>query len=486
MRQLFREFLELLLDRHLFQTRQLTQPGVEDEIGLDLGQAEVRDQDGLGLFLLANDADHLVDVEEDDAQAFQQVQPLLDPCDPPLRPAVQNLAAVIQEGPQAGLQPHDPRGAVCIQHVHVDREAHFQIRQLEQALHQHLGLDGAVLGLKDQADVLGRLVAHVAQQGRLLVLDQVRQRLDQARLLHLVRHLGDDDPPHAAPQVLGLPARPQPHPAPPRLIGVQNGGMALDRDAPSGEVRSRHQLHQLLGRRLGPVQQHLAGVDQFADIVRRDRGGHAHGDAGRAVGQQVGETGRQNHRLLVLIVVGGAEIDRVLIDPVQQQHGRRRQLALGVAHGRGAIAVDIAEVPLAVDQRIALGEILGQAHQGFIDRGVAVRVVSAHDLADDLGAFARRRLRVQPHLVHGVQDAPVHGLEPVPNIGKGAVGDGRQGVGQIATAEGRLHRLVDDTAAFRRRSVDRHGPANRGSEARSLARSSRDRASICGRSYAEG
>ena len=36
-----------------------------------------------------------------------------------------------------------------------------------------------------------------------------------------------------------------------------------------------------------------------------------------------------------------------------------RQAALGVAHGRGVIAVDIPEIPLPLDQRISLGEILG-------------------------------------------------------------------------------------------------------------------------------
>ena len=119
--------------------------------------------------------------------------------------------------------------------------------------------------------------------------------------------------------------------------------------------------------------------------MRRDAGRHADGDAGRAVGQQVGEGRRQDDRLLSCAVVGGAEVDGVLVDAVEQAPRRLGQPRLGVAHGRGVIAVDVAEVALAVDQRIALGEVLGQAHQRVVDRLVAVRVVLADHVADDRG-----------------------------------------------------------------------------------------------------
>ncbi len=231
------------------------------------------------MFLLADDTDHLIEVEEDDAQAFQQVQTLLDAGDPPLRAAVQHHATMIQEGLQAGLQPHDARRVGRVQHVHIDREADFQIRQLEQAFHQHFRLDGAVLGLKDQTYVFSRFIANIAQQRGLLVLYQVRQAFDQAAFLDLVGDFGDDDAPGSTAQVFGLPSCAQTNPATTGLIGLMNGRMALDRHAPGGEVRPRHQLHQLCRRGLGPIKQKLAGIDQLAHIVRRDRRGHTHGNA---------------------------------------------------------------------------------------------------------------------------------------------------------------------------------------------------------------
>ena len=132
----------------------------------------------------------------------------------------------------------------------------------------------------------------------------------------------------------------------------------------------------------------ISGGAQLAQIVRRDRGRHADRDAARAVGEQIGKRRRQHDRLLVLAVIGGAEIDRVLVQPFQQRLRHLGQAAFGVAHGGGVIAVDIAEIALPVDQRIAHGEILRQAHQRVIDRLVAMGMEVAHHIAHDLGAIS--------------------------------------------------------------------------------------------------
>ncbi|MNJ62916.1 hypothetical protein D3C77_587740 [compost metagenome] len=121
-----------------------------------------------------------------------------DAADAPLAAAVQHLATVIQERLEAGLQAHHARRARGVQHVHIDGETRLEIGQPEQAFHKNFRLYRPGLRLQDQADILGRLIADVAQQRRLLVLDQVGQLFDQLGLLHLIRHLGDDDAPDAA------------------------------------------------------------------------------------------------------------------------------------------------------------------------------------------------------------------------------------------------------------------------------------------------
>ena len=174
---------------------------------------------------------------------------------------------------------------------------------------------------------------------------------------------------------------------------------------------------------------------QLADIVRRDAGRHADRDAGGAVGEQVGKAGRQDDRLAVLAVIGRPEIDGILVDPVEHRLRHRRQPALGVAHRRGVIAVDIAEIALPVDQRIALREILREPHQRVVDRQLAMRMELADHVADDPGAFLVAGGGIEAQLVHRVQDAAMHRLQPVAHIGQRARHDRRQRVGQIALAE---------------------------------------------------
>ena len=97
----------------------------------------------------------------------------LDLGQPVAGPADQHLAAVNQEGGQRLAQAHHARRAARVQDVEIDAEAGLQVRELEQALHQHVRLGVAGLGFEDEAHVLGALVAHIAQERRLLELDQI-------------------------------------------------------------------------------------------------------------------------------------------------------------------------------------------------------------------------------------------------------------------------------------------------------------------------
>ena len=238
----------LAAEFHFFQAGQLAQAGVEDGVGLDVRQGEGLDQTGLGLLLIADDADHLVQVEVGDHQAVEDVQTRLDLAQPVAGAADQHVAAVIEEGSQGLLQVHDARRAARIKDVEVDAEACLQIGELEQALHQHLGLDVAALGFEDQAHVLGALVTHVAQQRGLLGVDELGEAFHQVGLLHLIGHLGDDDLVHALAQILLLPLRPNADAAPAGGIGFQHRGAGLDDHPSGGEVRPLDVGHQRLDR----------------------------------------------------------------------------------------------------------------------------------------------------------------------------------------------------------------------------------------------
>ena len=186
-------------------------------------------------------------------------------------------------------------------------------------------------------------------------------------------------------------------------------------------------------------------------------GRHADRDALRAVGQQVRERARQHHRLVLRAVIGRPEIDRVLVDAVEQQARDLGQARLGVAHGGRVIAVDIAEIALPVDQRIALSEILREPHQRVVDRLVAVRMELADHVADDARAFLERRAGIEPQLLHPVEEAAVHRLEPVARVGQRAVHDGGERIGEIALLERLAQRDILDVARRRGNQLLAHG-----------------------------
>ena len=183
------------------------------------------------------------------------------------------------------------------------------------------------------------------------------------------------------------------------------------------------------------IVDHLdGGVDDFREVVRRDVGGHADRDAVGAVDDEVGNAGGQDVGLEGGLVVVGDEVDGVHFNVGEQFAADFFEAALGVPHGGRRIAIDGAEISLAVDQGIAHAEGLRHADERVVDGGVAVGVVNAHGLADDLRALGVLLVRLQTHLVHGVKNAAMDGLEAVAGIGKRAPDDDRHGVVEIRAA----------------------------------------------------
>ena len=190
-------------------------------------------------------------------------------------------------------------------------------------------------------------------------------------------------------------------------------------------------LEQLLVGCLRVVEVPLHAGRDLAQVVRRDVGGHADRDAARAVDEQVGEARRQDRRLLLTPVVVGVEVDRLLVDVAHHLHRERREPALGVAHGGLPVVARRAEVALALHERVAQRPRLAEAHQRVVDRGVAVRVVLTHDVTDDAGALGEAAVGPVAPVVHRVEHATVHRLQPVAHVGQRALHDDAHGVVEI-------------------------------------------------------
>ena len=97
--------------------------------------------------------------------------------------------------------------------------------------------------------------------------------------------------------------------------------------------------------------------------------------------------------------------------------GEARKPCLRVPPRGRDIAVHRAEVALADDQRFADHPDCDMRTSGVINGDVAVRVVIARDIAEDLRAFTRLGVDVQMQVVvHRVQDAALDRLQAVAHV----------------------------------------------------------------------
>ena len=317
-------------------------------------------------------------------------------------------------------------GPAMIDGQRVDREAGFQRRVLVEIVDDDLG-DGVALDLDDHARVLIRLVAHGGDVGDDLLVHQLGDALHQHRAVHVVRNFRDDDLLAAAFELLDADLAAHLHAAAPGLEILLDALQPADHAA-GREIRPFDELHQLLERDVRVVDLRADAVDDLAQIMRRHVGGHADGDAGAAVDQQVGKRGGKDRRLGAGLVVIGDEIHRVLVHVLHQRGAEVRQARLGVTHGRRRIAFDGAEVPLAVHQPFAHRPRLRHVDQRRINHRLAVRMVIAAGVAADLGALAVLAVRKQREVVHRVQDAALRRLEPVAHVRQRARNDHRHRV----------------------------------------------------------
>jgi hypothetical protein len=147
--------------------------------------------------------------------------------------------------------------------------------------------------------------------------------------------------------------------------------------------------------------------------------------------RRFGKLRRQDKRLVLAAVVVRTEIHGLLVEVGEELVGDLRHADLGVAHRRGVVAVDRAEVALAIDQRIAQAELLRHAHDRVVHGGVAVRVVLADDVAYDARGLLVRLVPIIGELVHREEHAAVDGLQAVAHVGQRTPDDHAHGVVEI-------------------------------------------------------
>ena len=301
----------------------------------------------------------------------------------------------------------------------VYRKGNLQRRVLVEVRHHHFFV-GVLLHLDGDAHVFSRDVLHVEQLRQLPLLDHLADLHDQLRLVDGVWDAVDVDRLGRSRFLADVPRAAQPDAAAAGFVDRLDLVRRVENLATRRKVRPLDIARQLRVAELIVLEELDERRADLAEVVRRNIGGHPDGDAGGAVDQQVRQARGQDDGLALRAVVVRAVVHRVLFDLSKQLVADARQAALGVAHGRGRIAIERSEVARSVDQRVAQRERLCHSDERLVDGRVAVRVEAAHHVAHHFRAFAVLGVRGQPLLPHRVQDAALHGLQPIAHIGQGA------------------------------------------------------------------
>jgi hypothetical protein len=339
-------------------------------------------------------------------------------------------------------------GTVPHERKHVRAEGRLHLRVLEELVQDDAGL-GVALQLDDHAHpVPVRLVPKVRDAVERSFLHEVRDLLEEAALRDHVGDLGDDD--RLAVLLVFLDRRrgADRYVAAPRGVAVHDPLTPVD-DGAGREIGALHDAKQVLDAARGVVDDVVDGVDDLAQVVRRDVRGHADRDAGGPVEEQVGDGGRKHDGFLAGLVVVRPHVDRFLLHVAEHLLRELGQPGFCVSLGRRSVAVHRPEVPLPVHERVAHREGLGQAYHRLVDGGRAVRVVVTGDVPGDLGGLSEGPVVEQVQLAHRDEDAAVHGLQSIADVRERARDDDR-------------HRIVDVRIAHLVFDVDRNDFLARG------------------------
>src|SRR6202167_4996437 len=382
-------------------------------------------------------ADDIVEVVERDLVAEQNVFALFGFAQFVLGTAAHHVHAVLDEKAQQVQQAELARlSGDDGQQDHAERFLHLGV--LEEVRENNLRLFVALHFDDDAHAVTVGFVANVGDAFDLFVLNEAGDIFDQARFVDLIRELGDDDVLAILAALFDGDFGAHLEGAAARLVGLFDSFAAVNVTG-GGKIGARDELHDFFQVGFGFFDQHDRGFNDFFQVVRRNVGGHADGDARGAVDEQAGNPRGQDDGFFFAFIEVGNELDGFFFDVREHFFSDFRKARFGVTHGRGRIAVHGAEVALAVHERVAHVEILREADEGIVHGSVTVRMEFAQKFADDLGTLAISLRGGEAKLVHAEEDAAVHGLEAVADIGESAADDHAHGV----IEGGRLHFRVD-------------------------------------------
>src|SRR3974390_161403 len=156
-------------------------------------------------------------------------------------------------------------------------EGFLHLRVFEKIVEDELRFFAA-LQFDDNAHAFARgFIAYIGNTFQFFRLDKFRDPFNEACLVDLIRNFGNDDAFAIFAVFFNSGFGPHGEAATSGLICRQNAFAPGD-VGPRGEIRTGDQLHDFLERGVRLFDEENSGVNDLAEVVRRNVGGHADGD----------------------------------------------------------------------------------------------------------------------------------------------------------------------------------------------------------------
>ena len=393
-------------------------------------------------FGFANDRDGLIDVQQDALKTLQQVQFFLLFVQREVHAAADGIRTPGAPFFQKFTHAHNA-GHSGDQDVEVAADGVLQSGGFEELCHEFIGIHAALqIDRQFQTGKIG-LVTHIVDLFQLAGFDQLGNLIDDRFCGGGIGDLVDLDDIFAldiavlSPDLDGAAAA---------VIHILKGGTIIEDLAAGREIGSQKSGGEIA---VGIFQEGDGGIADFAQIETAELRGHTDSDALVGAHQNIGEGGGQKSGLLHGVIVVVDKVHGVLIDIAEQLGTDGGKLCLSVSAGGPChvAGVDFTEVSLAVHEGVEQRVItLGKADHGVINSAIAMGV-QTHGLPHDVGGFGAPAGE-QSHLVHGVEQLAVAGLEAI-DFRNSAGNDGGHGVGHEVglqcVGDGIFHHLGTQT-----------------------------------------
>ena len=424
------------LDLFTLQTGQAAELHIQNGLRLNLIQTEAAHQTRhslIGILRITDRMNDRIQIVDRNPQTFQNMGTVLCLLQIKGRTSADDFLLEADVFRQNILQAALLRGTVY-EHNVIDRKRSLQRRQTIQLIQKNFRLHILAQFHDDTDTVHVRFVAQIRNSFNHLVTGKIRNPRYHCGLVYLIGDFIDNDALLAVRHTFNM--RPGTHDngTSAGLKGSPDAAAAKNKAA-GRKVRSLDILHQLRHGNIRIRHYLQNGINDFAEIVRRNIGRHTDGNTLTAIDQQVREAGRKNRRLLFFAIVVVLHVDGILVQISEHLDSDLGHTCFRITHRGCTVSVHVTEVAMAIDQYLAHVPVLGHVNKGAIDGTVTVRVIFSHCVADNTCTLLIRLVRTVIHLVHGEENTALYRLQTVTNIRQSTRNNDRHRIIKEVTAD---------------------------------------------------